>query len=369
MTMVRRPWFEPVALAAGLLVLAAGCGGSSDTASGTTTAAAPATTASTSTTTAQPAAPTLTVPLDVVASPNGEKVLVQASIGGGPTVPMVLDTGSSGVVVASSALGSAAEVTSQAADMTYASATINGVVADATLTMGPLTTVGPIAVVDARSAACNDGSSGEQPCDVATALGAGVGAQGIIGIGLSNGPSPASPNYSPLLQVAAPYDQGFTIQLPTSGSGAGSLVVGPVSAPPAAVAVPFVASTAPTYPNGAKAYAKDFPMCWTVGPASACGPTDLDIGSPHTVLTPSEVPTAPVTDGDVTTGTTVQVAATQGGLAIWSLTAGTTAGKDMVEVKDELGAATAFNSGIAFFFANVVAWDVGGARLLVWPQG
>jgi len=222
-------------------------------------------------------------------------------------------------------------------------------------------------VVDAQSATCDDGSASGQACDVATAF--GVGAQGIIGIGLSNGPSPASPNYSPLLQVPAPYDQGFTIQLPSSGTGAGTLVVGPVAAPNDATAVPFVASTAPTYPNGAKAFAKDFQMCWTVGPASACGPTDLDIGSPHTVLTPSQVPTAPMSGDVVDTGTQVQVAAPDGGPVLWNLTAGTTAGKDLVEAKDELGPATAFNSGIAFFFANVVAWDVANDRLLVWPQG
>jgi hypothetical protein len=205
------------------------------------------------------------------------------------------------VVVASSALGPEAQTTTQSADSGYVGTSLSGVVANATVTMGGLTTDGPIAVVSAESATCETDSGSTESCSVEDAFGDPT--QGIIGIGLSDGPSPASPNYSPLLQVAAPYDEGFTIQLPQSGNGNGTLVVGPVSAPQDATAVRFVAWSSPTYPKGAKAYAKDFQRCWTAGADTACGPTDLDIGSPRTVLAPSAVPSAPVTDDVVDTGT------------------------------------------------------------------
>jgi hypothetical protein len=354
--------------AAGLVAIlalgAAACGDDKDAsgAAATTTPSTEATLESTGTTSSD----TISIPLAVTTTSSGGRVVVQASIGRGPTVPMLLDTGSSGVVVASSALGSEAQTTTQSADSGYVGTSLSGVVANATVTMGGLTTDGPIAVVSAESATCETDSGSTESCSVEDAFGDGT--QGIIGIGLSNGPSPASPNYSPLLQVAAPYDEGFTIQLPQSGNGNGSLVVGPVSAPQDATPVPFVASSSPTYPNGAKAYAKDFQMCWTVGSDTACGPTDLDIGSPHTVLTPSVVPSAPVTDDVVNTGTSVSVSVTQGGPSIWSLTAGTTVSQNMVESVDELGPSTDFNSGIAFFYANVVAWDVSGGQLLVWAQ-
>jgi hypothetical protein len=362
MTFTRRT--AAAALVAMLALGVAACG-EDEHASGSAATTTP-TTSAPSGPTATTTSSTISIPLQVSTTSSGGRVVVQASIGGAPTVPMLLDTGSSGVVVASSALGSQAQTTTQSADSGYVGSSLSGVVANATVTMGGLTTDGSIAVVSAESATCETDSGKSESCSVGDAFGDGT--QGIIGIGLSNGPSPASPNYSPLLQVAAPYDQGFTIQLPPSGNGTGALVVGAVSAPANATPVPFVASSSPTYPNGAKAFAKDFQMCWTVGSDTACGPTDLDIGSPHTVLTPSVVPSAPVTDEVVDSGTAVSVSATQGGPPLWSLTAGTTVSDDMVESVDELGPSTDFNSGIAFFYANVVAWDMVDAQLLVWAQ-
>jgi len=57
-----------------------------------------------------------------------------------------------------------------------------------------------------------------------------------------------------------------------------------------------------------------------------------------------------------------------GAVDLESLTAGTTVSDDMVESVDELGPSTDFNSGIALFSADVVAWDITNAQLLVWAQ-
>ena len=309
----------------------------------------------------------MTVPLEVDSTSSGDaRVVVQVSVGGGAAVPMLLDTGSSGLVVDASALGAEASATAETVQVPYVGTTIDGVVAQATVTMGGVSTSGPISVVSAQSASCGTDSGSPQSCSVTTAFGDGV--QGIIGIGLSDGPSPASPTFSPLLQVPAPLDEGFTIELPPSGSGAGSLVVGPVDPPSGAVAIPLVASTSPTYPNGAPAFAKDVPLCWTVGAATGCGPTDLDLGNPSTALTPTDLPGLPVQGDVVMSGTAVAVAVTQGGSPLWSFTTGSTRSDDLVQTSTNLGSATAFNTGIAFFFADVVAYDPAHGLLHVWPN-
>jgi predicted aspartyl protease len=361
----RRALTGGLALLAGLALITSACGDSKTAAPTTTAPTVSDTTVAESTQGSQ----TVTIPLNVdTSSSSGARVIVQASIGGGPTVPMLLDTGSSGVVVAATALGSEVQLTTEQAQEPYVNVTVDGVVADATVTMGSLTTSGPIQVVAAQSATCESSSGTTSSCSLTGAFGDGV--EGIIGIGLSNGPSPASPNYSPLMQVAAPYGDGFVLQLPASGSGAGSLVVGPVSAPSGAVSVPLVASTSPTYPNGAKAWAKDVELCWTVALADGCGPTDLDIGNPMTILTPSAIPGVPAAgSGEVTSGSKVTVSPSQGASPLWSFTAGTTVSNDLTLAENGLGSATAFNTGIAFFFANVVGYDSANARLVFWPQG
>jgi hypothetical protein len=75
-------------------------------------------------------------------------------------------------------------------------------------------------------------------------------------------------------------------------------------------------------------------------------------------------------DGEtVVSGTAGQVAATQGGDPIWSFTTGPTRSEDLVQTSTNLGSATAFNTGIAFFFANVVAFDPAHGLLHAWPNG
>jgi hypothetical protein len=360
----RRSTTIGLAAVSALALFVAACSDAKDDSASTTTSAAEGG----GSTTTEASAQTVTIPLAIQSSSDGAKVIVQASVGGGPTVPMQLDTGSSGVVVASTALGPQAQASTTAQEVPYVGTTMSGTVAQATVTMGSLTTAQAISVIDVTSATCGTDGSNPQSCSVTEAFGDGI--QGIIGIGLSDGPSPAAPDFSPLLQMASPYDEGFTIELPPTGSGQGSLVVGPVEAPSGAASVPLVASTSPTYPNGVTAWAKDVQLCWAVGSSNGCGPTDLDIGSPDTLLTPSAIPGLPVGSDDViTSGSAVTVSPTAGGTPLWSFTAGSTASKDLVGASTSLGSTTMFNSGIAFFFANVVAYDNAHGTLWIWPQG
>jgi predicted aspartyl protease len=365
----RRSMTVGLVLVSALALVVASCSDSAkDGSSATTAPQAEKTESVPATTTEATPSDTVAIPLAVSRSSDGARVIVQASVGGGPTVPMLLDTGSSGVVVASSALGPDAQAGTDTTQIPYIGVTMTGTVAQATVTMGSLTTPAPIAVIDVTGATC--GTDGDHPesCEVASAFGDGV--QGIIGIGLSDGPSPASPDFSPLLQMATPYDEGFTVELPASGSGGGSLIVGPVDAPSGAVSVPLAASTSPTYPNGATAWAKDVHLCWTVGSASGCGATDLDIGSTETMLSPSAIPGLPTeSDGKVAPGHELAVAQTEGGKPVWSFTTGSSPSQDLAASSTDLGTTTQFNTGIAFFFANVVGYDNADGQLWIWPQG
>lgn len=112
-------------------------------------------------------------------------------------------------------------------------------------------------------------------------------------------------------------------------------------------------------------------MCWTVGSATGCGPTDLEIGSTDAMLTPSAIPGLPTGgNGDVPVGAQVTVAEKAGGTpTLWSFTTGTTPSSNVAAASTSLGTATQFNTGIAFFFANTVAYDNANGALWIWPQG
>jgi predicted aspartyl protease len=364
----RRSTTVGLVLASALALVVASCSDSAKDGSSATTASEAEETESAPSTTEVAPSDTVAIPLTVSRSSEGARVIVQASVWGGPTVPMLLDTGSSGVVVASSALGPEAQVGTDTTQIPYIGVTMTGTVAQATVTMGSLTTPVPIAVIDVTGATCDTDGDHPETCEVSSAFGDGV--QGIIGIGLSDGPSPASPDFSPLLQMAAPYDEGFTVELPASGSGGGALIVGPVDSPSGAVSVPLVASTSPTYPNGATAWAKDVQLCWTVGSANGCGATDLDIGSTETMLSATAIPGLPTgSNGEVTSGHELTVAQTEGATPLWSFTTGSTPSLDLAASSTDLGTTTRFNTGIAFFFANVVGYDNADGQLWIWPQG
>jgi hypothetical protein len=283
------------------------------------------------------------------------QAIVQASVGGGPMVPMILDTGSSGVMVLPAAVGPNVTTTSQGAALDIGGAGVNGTMVSAPVTVGSLSTTGSINIYEI-------GSGNTPPASLAPLFTNGV--QGVIGIGLSDADTVATV-FSPLLQMGGSANSGFTISLPVSASSPGSLIVGPVSAPSSASSVPIARLTPSTYPNGAPAYSKDVTLCWTVGTSKGCGLTDLDTGAPETLIVPSALPGGPQSNGTVDSGTPVTVAIPNGA-TIWQITTGATISRNVVQLYSQLPPPTQFNTGIAFYLGNQVGFDLINGKVWIW---
>mgnify|MGYP006279066365 FL=1 len=318
--------------------------------------------ATSTTTTMAGATGTTAVPVTVAGTGTGGlRVLVDASVAGGPTVPMWLDTGSAGMLVDPAIIGSQAKAGTGSVNYQYLGFGIQGSVVNASVTLGSaktsVTTSGAINVGSITGVTCASGS-----CSIDQFFGAGV--HGIIGIAPAQGAQVSAPLFSPLLQVAGPAQTGWTIALPGAGLGSGTLTFGPVTPGKGAVSVSLV--QVGSYPNGMPAFAKDVDMCWTIGTGSACGATNFDIGAPKTLVTPGLIPGVPSANGVVTAGTAVKIAAPSGGGTIWSIKAGVSPSRNLVELTSALGGVTQYNTGIAPFLGQNIAWSVSTAKLYIW---
>lgn len=352
------------AIVVGAGVLLAACGGqgasspSGATTAGGTTAGTPASVPASgvpaSSDILEQTGSTITVPVTTVTGSSGDaKVTVQISVGGGPPATVVLDTGSAGLLIDASMVGSQVVDSGQQLDKNFVGGTVPATLAQAPVTVGGVTTASPVGIGLLQAGS-----------------GAGLfdGTSGLLGIGTANGPTLNADLFSPTLQLPAPYQAGSMLDI--SPTGTGTWTLGPVTAPAGAVAVPLVAVSGPptTYPDGAPAYAKDVQLCWTIGSAApACGPTDLDIGNPNTALN-STTFAALDAGGDLLASGTGIVMGTTEKQTLWSFTSGQTQGQNVVELA-ALGANTEFNAGIEYFYANTVAFDYANGRLLLAPKG
>lgn len=346
-----------VLVAAGVVL--AGCGSGASGGSATSAAAPESSGAAFAPTgspdledTGTPAGSTAVVPTTTVVAGNGDaQVTVQIEVGGGAPATVILDTGSSGLLIDASAVGSQVTDTGQQLDEGFVSGTVTATLGQAPVTIGGVTTAAPIGVglVQAGGSEIFNGTSG------------------ILGIATANGPTLNTTVYTPVMQLPAPYDTGSLLNIPTSGAGTWTL--GPVAAAAGATALPFspVTGGPADYPDGGTAYAKDFALCWTVGTADpTCGPTDFDLGNANTALNSTTFADLGGSGGTLPAGTAI-VMTTPQKQQLWSFTSGDTRGRNLVELAP-LGGTTEFNTGIEYFFANVLAFDYATGQLLITPK-
>ncbi len=353
------------------VLLLGACGGSS-TGSGTGSAAgtigsvagptaaamgtASAELATTSGPTSGPASgPTLVVPITTTPGPEDQPyVTAQISVGGGAPATVWLDTGSSGLLINSSAVGPDVTTTTTAIGTEYTSGDLVGTLATAPVEIGGVATAQPIAF----------GLLNEQQSTFKTP----AGTVGIMGIGTANDADLAQQQiFAPQVQLPPPYDQGSTLAVAAVGPGTWTL--GPVAAAAAPAAGPLTAATGPTTgaPAGYPAFQRPVNLCWTIGSAaSICGPTDLDTGSPSTILSQADYADLAPSGRLLPTPTPITVALPGGG-QLWSFTSGSTYAQDTAGVGDIGG--NRFNTGLGFFVGRTVAWDYDGGRLIVTPAG
>jgi len=280
-------------------------------------------------------------------------VVVMARVAGGPSVPLELDTGSSGLTIFSSEVGSQAKATGVPYSVAYASGAVVGSLMTGSISLGRLSTPRATKFL-----------SIPQGSHVATALKERYGVDGILGIATATGDAPG-PWYSPLLQLPSPYRQGFTLRVAQSGTG--SLTVGPVSTPSGASTVAMTRASPATYPGNVPAWDQGVQLCWAAnGQTPACGSTLFDIGSPWASIDPISMPNLPKATPPIAVlpGTALSMSSSSGA-TVWSYSAGETPQSGLTFLLPT--GSTPFVTGINFFFNRTVAYNISRGQIVVSP--
>jgi hypothetical protein len=314
------------------------------------------------TTTTSPGPGAVAVPVAVTTDETGAmRAVVHIRVGGGPSVPVLLDTGSAGLRILPGDVGRSVQQTGQTETATFGGGVqLTSRVVQANVSIGGLATPSSTEVSVIQSSACAPGFPSCVPGNGTKAIFGSSGVVGILGVAMSDATAATVP-FSPLLQLRAPYRNGFTLSLPAGGPD--SLVLGTPRATATTVSLPMLPAAPSVYPNGVPAWQKDVDLCWTIGTGRrGCGATDLDTGSPETVVIPGAV-TGVTGTGTVDQGVPVSVAPSGGG-TLWSYSANNTPG-DGLTVVGALPGTTRFNTGIGFFTAHLVGYDAKSGHILV----
>lgn len=290
----------------------------------------------------QEVASTLQIPVAVTSASGDPRLTTQITLAGGASVTVLVDTGSTGLIIEQSAVGAEAVSTGKTLTQSYTSGSV-----DANLSTGVLSIAGAQTGSDFEFGIIPDGSA-------TSSLG---GTQGILGIEPDALEAAEGHLASPLMALPSPFDQGMTVDVPSSGTG--TITLGePVPASGATTADLLDFSPSSTTADGITLYRTALTMCWTIAElAQNCGPTVLDSGAPRTAFNSTAV-SGPQTgsDGVLSPGQSISVTDAADDAALWSFTTGTTKGVDMAVI-ESLGSGTDYNSGIGFYFTHVVAFD------------
>ncbi|HUE25194.1 MAG TPA: DUF3443 family protein [Solirubrobacteraceae bacterium] len=328
---------------------------------------------SSSATEADSRSPVGTVPVTMTTeTPNGPepavRALVHVRVGGGPSVPVLLDTGSPGLRVLPSVVGPKSELTGRTIKAEFGGGeTLVGPVARARVTVGSLSTPSPIAFQVIKGVDCPSKEPRCKPSEYLKALFRDIGAEGIMGI--DTGDKFRQRVFSPLLQLGAPYSEGFSLKLAAKGSG--KLILGPPPIEPGTMTAPLTRSPTPAeYPSGGLAYKRSLRMCWSASDVTSCRVTDFDIGTPTTVVSPSallNVPTVTVSGGRIVApGTPISIHAPGFGPVVWHYTANTSYGDGLTQIST--GGGKGFNTGIVPFYSHTIGWNVRTGQIVISPK-
>jgi hypothetical protein len=353
---VRGRVFALVCAAIALAVGVAGCGGSS---SKSTAASGSSSTAGTST--SQPAGQ-VSIPITIKQTPIGRFLTVNVSVGGGRPVPVLLDTGFPFLFVLNGAIGPHVSFGSQESLSVFGHPFV-GRAASAPVTIEgshSVTTPQPIRFLATNSLTIPGLTK--------------LGVQGDIGIGqLWPG------FFSPLVQLAPPLSDGFTIAL--NAPGGPQLLLGKPTKTASSASVPLLPPTpglappqAPThYPNGTPTHVGFFTLCWRIAADHACGITAADTGNPGGLLPQALMPNlhqvpAPAGLPVLAPGVRVTVSAPPpSNRVVWSYT---TTSQPVVGspayVPPPQGT---FGTGLGLYLADAVGYDIVDGQLILTPSG
>jgi hypothetical protein len=213
--------------------------------------------------------------------------VVDVEVAHSKPIPVVLDTGSVGLLVAKSALlggkDSGLHFTDKVLKEHFGLLPVwwTSRIAKATVSVGGVDTASPIPLGIVSTILCRGHDCADEVLDRSQTLGIGH-VEGILGIGLY-GSTLGTPLVNPLLFLPAPYRSGWTLSLGDNGDpGTGDLILGQSS-----VAHP-VATLHLTALGGHPPSWVDQPyLCWSIPADGDCVPTLLDSGSDGDVLVPA----------------------------------------------------------------------------------
>ncbi len=299
------------------------------------------------------------VPVSVVGgqgSPGGASPIVEVRVGTSEPVPVILDTGSSGLHIFDTAVdtrpGAGVRVTSQASNITYAGGhRFAGVVASADIFIGSQAAAGPVPFSLVKSASC---IVSKPSCPAAGGMAgfeAKTGADGIMGIGTQHSRGPVT---SPILAMPGSLGQSWSVHL--SGT-TGTLVLGARAPQGATIVATF--QMKPLASVGGRSLWNDsaLPLCTTIGAARACTPALFDTGTPSFEVSGREFGALPTTSasGQVQSGLRATVAQKGGATPFWTFTTGTAKSKDLVRIKSSQGSYVI--AGVQAFYSFTVHYD------------
>ena len=306
-----------------------------------------------------------TVPVTVLGgqgSSQGARPTVEVRVGNSNPVPVLLDTGSSGLRIFNTAVnrgtGSGVTLTSQPSNITYSGGhRFTGVVANAVVTIGSSATQVPVSFAYVEQAFC---IASKPTCPASGGIPGfeQSGAYGILGIGTQ---SSGGGIVSPILGLPGSLAKKWSLHL-AGASGTltlGATLIGAGSA--ATIPMRQIGSSA-----GSALWADSrLPLCLSVGQTNACVPGLFDSGTYTMQVSGSVLGQAPTITGTdrVVVGTPVTVRLSGASAPFWTFTAGTTKSADLVTVKT--GRGPFVNTGVQAFYDYTITYDDTSGQILL----
>jgi hypothetical protein len=299
-----------------------------------------------------------TVPVTVLdgqGSTQGARPTVEVRVGNSNPVPVLLDTGSSGLhifdTVVNTGIGSGVTLTSQPANITYAGGhRFTGVVANAVVTIGSYATKLAVSFAYVEQAFCTP----RKPTCPASGGIPGFersGVYGILGIGTQSSGGGIT---SPILGMPRSLGKRWSLHL---AGESGTLTLGarlPARRSAATIQMRQIGSSS----SGRALWAdSSLPLCLSVGQNSECVPGLFDSGTYTMQLSGPALDQAPTITGTdhVVGGTRVSVALSGAKTPFWSFVAGTTKSADLVTVKT--GRGPFVNTGVQAFYDFTITYN------------
>lgn len=300
--------------------------------------------------------PHVVVPVAVIGGQGthgGANPIVEVRIGNWGPVPVLLDTGSSGLHIFAGAVngGSGVTVTTRKSNITYAGGyRFDGVVASGVVTLGTQATSGPASFALVYKASCIASNPGCAASGGIAGFESDRDVDGILGIGME---SSGGGIISPILGM--PGGLGDTWSLHLHGTS-GRLILG-AAIPSGSRAEVTNDMKSDGSAGGRNLWADDrLPLCVSGGSERECVHGLFDSGTPSAQISGPRLDRVPTLFGtsQVLAGTPMTVAKRGAASPFWSFTAGTTKSSDLVRVMN--GQGPFFNSGVQAFYDFTITY-------------